>query len=207
MDSATHLRGRRRDPSIDARVLQAAVDELAERGIAGFSTNSVAARAGVDKRGIYTRWPDRDQLVIDALGSLAAGLTLPDTGALHTDLRAIIPSVAAVFTSPRIDILQRCVQEAQEYPAIYAAFRRDSIDRCMAVVEDIFRSAARRGEIDTDIDPTLASEAFLGILLTRANFTGQAAVSDSEQQRTIIEFIVTALGSSASKRTRHRTED
>ncbi|MEV0355614.1 TetR/AcrR family transcriptional regulator [Nocardia sp. NPDC050697] len=191
MGSATPARGRRRDPSIDARVLRAAVDELAERGIAGFATNRVAARAGVDKRGIYARWPERDRLITDALGSLAAGLTVPGTGALRTDLMAIVPAVAAVFTSPRIEILQRCVQEAQEYPAIYTAFRRDSIDRCMAVVEEVFRSAARRGELTGD--PVLAGEAFIGILLTRTGFVGQSTILDPAQQEAIVAFIVDAI--------------
>ncbi|MFC8044110.1 TetR/AcrR family transcriptional regulator [Nocardia sp. NPDC057353] len=185
-------RGRPRDPSIDGRVIEAAVAELAERGIAGFATNSVAARAGVDKRGIYARWPDREQLITDALGSLAAGLTPPATGALRTDLLAIIPAVTAVFTSPRIEILQRCVQEAQQYPAIYTAFKRDSIDRCMAVVEDIFRSAAQRGGLAGD--PVLAGEAFMGILLTRAGFLGSAALTDPAKQGEIVEFIVGAVG-------------
>ncbi|WP_036495590.1 TetR/AcrR family transcriptional regulator [Nocardia sp. BMG111209] len=195
MGPSTPRRGRRRDPSIDARVLQAAVEELAERGIGGFATNSVAARAGVDKRGIYTRWPDRDQLVVEALGTLAAGLIVPGTGALRTDLLALIPAVAAVFTSPRIEILQRCIQEAQDYPAIYTAFRRDSIDRCMAVVEEVFRSAQRRGEMSTGLDPAMAAEAFTGMILTRAGFTGPAAVVDPESQRAIIEFVVGAFGS------------
>lgn len=186
-------RGRRRDPSIDARVLQAAVEELAERGISGFATNSVAARAGVDKRGIYARWPDRDQLVVDAIGSLAAGLTVPGTDTLRDDLLALIPSVAAVFTSPRIEILQRCIQEAQEYPAIYAAFRRDSIDRCMAVVENAFRSAQRRGEIPTTVDPALAAEAFIGMIMARASFTGEAAILDPDRQRAIVEFLLDAV--------------
>ncbi|MQY28427.1 TetR/AcrR family transcriptional regulator [Nocardia aurantia] len=194
MGSSTPRRGRRRDPSIDTRVLRAAVEELAERGIGGFATNSVAARAGVDKRGIYARWPDRDQLVVEALGTLAAGLIVPATGALRTDLLALVPAVAAVFTSPRIDILQRCIQEAQDYPAIYAAFRRDSIDRCMAVVEEVFRSAQLRGEIAAALDPAMAAEAFTGMILTRAGFTGPAAVTEPESQRAITDFIVAAFG-------------
>ncbi|MFD0899291.1 TetR/AcrR family transcriptional regulator [Actinomadura sediminis] len=193
MSPAGRPRGRRRDPSIDARVLRAAVDELAERGIAGFSTNSVAARAGVDKRGIYARWPDRDRLVLDALGTLAAGLTVPGTGALRTDLLAIVPAVAAVFTSPRLEILQRCVQEAQDHPAIYAGFRRDFVDHCMAVVEDVFRSARRRGEIPGTVDPELACEAFLGVILTRVSFSGEASVLDPGRQHAVVDFFVTTL--------------
>jgi AcrR family transcriptional regulator len=195
MGPSTPRRGRRRDPSIDTRVLRAAVEELAERGIAGFATNSVAARAGVDKRGIYARWPEREALVVDALGTLAAGLTVPGTGTLRTDLLALIPSVAAVFTSPRIEILQRCMQEAQDHPAIYAAFRRDSIDRCMAVVEDVFRAAQRRGEVPAAVDPALASEAFTGMILVRASFTGPQAVVEPAQQRAVVEFVVGAFGS------------
>jgi AcrR family transcriptional regulator len=186
-------RGRRRDPQIAARVLRAAVEELAERGIAGFSTNSVAARAGVDKRGIYARWPDRDQLVIDALGTLAAGLMPPATGRLRTDLLALAPAVAAVFTSPRREILQRCLAEARAQPNIYAGFRRDSVDRCAAVVEDAFRSAQRRGESDAAADPSRAADAFLGMLLTRATLLGDGAILDDDEQRAIIDFCVRAV--------------
>jgi AcrR family transcriptional regulator len=189
MESPVQTRGRPRDPSIDTRVLTAAVEELAERGIAGFATNSVAARAGVNKRGIYARWPDRTQLIVDALSTLAAGLIVPGTGALLSDLHALMPAVAAVFTSPRIDILQRCIQETQDYPEIYAGFRRESIDRCMAVIEEVFRAAQLRGEVDATVAPALASEAFLGMILTRASFTGQAAVLDPPQQQIVIDFI------------------
>lgn len=187
------VRGRRRDPQIDTRVLRAAVDELAERGIAGFSTNSVAARAEVDKRGIYARWPDRDQLVIDALGTLAAGLIPPRTGELRSDLLALAPAVAAVFTSPRREILQRCVAEAREHPAIYAGFRRDSIDRCAAVVEDAFRSAQLRGEADLVADPSRAADAFLGMILTRTTLLGDGAIVGEDEQQAIVDFCVRAV--------------
>lgn len=186
-------RGRRRDPEIGPRVLQAAVAELAERGISGFSTNSVAARAGVDKRGIYARWPDRDQLVIDALGTLAAGLVPPATGGLRADLLALAPAVAAVCTSPRREILQRCLAEARAHPAIYAGFRRDSVDRCAAVVEDAFRSAQQRGEADVTADPSRAADAFLGMVLTRATLLGDGAILDDDEQRAIADFCVRAV--------------
>jgi AcrR family transcriptional regulator len=186
-------RGRRRDPQIDVRVLLAAVQELAERGIAGFSTNSVAARAGVDKRGIYARWPDRDQLVVDALGTLAAGLMPPATGTLRTDLLALAPAVATVFTSPRREILQRCLAEARAHPEIYAGFRRESVDRCAAVVEDAFRSAQLRGESDAAADPSRAADAFLGMILTRATLLGDGSILDENEQRAITDFCVSAV--------------
>jgi AcrR family transcriptional regulator len=187
------VRGRRRDPRIDAQVLQAAVQELAERGIAGFSVNSVAARAEVDKRGIYARWPERDHLIVDALGTLAAGLVPPRTGVLRTDLLALAPAVAAVFTSPRREILERGIAEARDYPGIYAGFRRDSVDRCAAVVEDAFRSAQQRGESDPAADASQAADAFLGMFLARATLLGEGAVLDERAQDAVIEFCLRAV--------------
>jgi AcrR family transcriptional regulator len=193
VQEAVSARGRRRDPRIDAQVLQAAVQELAERGIAGFSVNSVAARAEVDKRGIYARWPQRDQLIVDALGTLAARLVPPRNGSLRADLLALAPAVAAVFTSPRREILERCIAEARDYPGIYAEFRRDSVDRCAAVVEDAFRVAQQRGEIDPAADASQAAEAFIGMFLARATLLGEGAVLDDRAQRGVVEFCLRAV--------------
>lgn len=167
-------RGRPRDATIDDRVLRAAVDELAGRGVGGFSVNSVAARAGVAKRGIYARWATRDDLVLAALGTLAAGLVPPRTGSLREDLLRLAPLVDAVFTEPRMSILARCLAELPRYPGLYEAFRRESVDRCAAAVQDAFHDARRRGEIRSDLDTDLAAAAFLGALLTRQAFGRQA---------------------------------
>jgi AcrR family transcriptional regulator len=177
-------------------VLHAAVDELVERGIAGFSVNSVAARAEVDKRGIYLRWPERDQLIIDALGSLAAGLTPPGTASLRSDLELIMPAVAAVFAGPRLEILTRCIAEAREYPSVYAGFRRDSVDQCAAVVEDAFLNARTRGETADWVAPAQAADAFLGLILISALLRGDSAVLTGTEQRRIIDYtMATVTGS------------
>jgi AcrR family transcriptional regulator len=187
-------RGRPRDRTIDARVLTAAVEELAERGIAGFSINSVAARAGADKRGIYARWPERDQLVLDALGTLAAGLVPPRTGSLRRDLSQLAPLVAAVFTRPRLDILQRCVTESRDYPAIYAGFQRDSVDRCCAVVEDAFHESRRRDEIGPTADVSSAAQAFLGMALALATLHPQRDGLSQADQDNIVSFCLAGVG-------------
>lgn len=187
-------RGRPRDSRIDEAVIQAAVQELGESGVAGFSINRVAARAGVDKRGIYARWPARDTLIASALGSLAAGLVPPRTGTLAGDLAALAPAVAAVCTPPRLEILQRCVAEARAYPALYAEFRRDSVDRCAAAVEDAFHEARRRGEIAASASPALAAECFLGMLLARATLTDSHDSTGPAGQREVIGFCLAAVG-------------
>ncbi|MCK9894382.1 TetR/AcrR family transcriptional regulator [Frankia sp. AgB32] len=186
-------RGRPRDATIDTRVLAAAVDELAEHGVDGFSVNRVAARAGVAKRGIYMRWPARDDLVVNALGTLAAGLVPPRTGSLNADLLELAPYVDAVFTEPRLSILARCMAELPRFPAMYAAFRRESVDRCAAAIEDAFHDAVTRGEARADLDTDLATSAFLGALLARHAFAASADLDNPAFHRRLVDFCLAAV--------------
>ncbi len=186
-------RGRPRDATIDTRVLAAAVDELAEHGVGGFSVNRVAVRAGVAKRGIYMRWPDRDDLVVDALGTLAAGLVPPRTGSLNVDLLHLAPYVDAVFTEPRLSVLARCMAELPRFPAMYAAFRRESVDRCAAAIEDAFHDAVTRGEARADLDTDLATSAFLGALLARHAFAASADLDNLAFHRRLVDFCLAAV--------------
>jgi AcrR family transcriptional regulator len=197
-------RGRPRDATIDQRVLAAAVDELGERGVDGFSVNSVAARAGVAKRGIYSRWPRRDDLVLAAMSTLAANLVPPRTGSLRTDLEALTPRVAAVFDEPRRTILTRCLAEIAQYPELYAVFRRESMDRCMAAIQDAFHDAVARGEARAELDPGLAMEIFLGAVMTHYTLGGAPGAGDAGPagdeafRRGLVEFCVAAAGVAAA---------
>lgn len=197
---AAGARGRPRDPLIAARLLAAAVDELAARGIAAFSTNSVAARAGVDKRGIYSRWPDRDDLILAAFGTLTAGLMPPRTGNLRGDLEALVPDIAAVFTSPRREILQRCLDESRDYPELAMGFRRDCAGLCAAVVEDAFHRARSRGELDPATTPARATEVLMGMFLARALLVDDEAARSATAQQAIVEQALHMLGRSSPGR-------
>lgn len=171
MSSAqSRQRGRPRDDSVDERVLAAAVDELAEKGIAEFSITSVAARARAAKRSIYARWPRREDLILAGMSTLAAGLVPPRTGTIIEDLTILLDQVAAVFVEPRRSILQRCAAEMVEYPRMYDAFKRDSMDRCLAAIEDALHDAVSRGEIRGDIDAGTVADALTGAVMLRASF-------------------------------------
>ncbi|SNQ51405.1 Transcriptional regulator, TetR family (modular protein) [Frankia canadensis] len=186
-------RGRPRDATIDTRVIAAAVDELAEHGVGGFSVNRVALRAGVAKRGIYARWPDRDDLVLTALGTLAAGLVPPRTGGLRSDLLHLAPFVDAVFLEPRMSVLARCMAELRRFPTLYAAFRRESVDRCAAAIEDAFHDAVLRGEARADLDTDLASSAFLGALMARHAFGARAPSDNRAYHLRLVDFCLAAV--------------
>ncbi|WP_432564364.1 TetR/AcrR family transcriptional regulator [Kineococcus sp. SYSU DK003] len=182
-------RGRPRDPAIDARVLAAAVDEIAGKGLAALSTRAVAARAGVDRRGVHARWATTEDLAVEAVGTLTARLEPPLTGTLRGDLRTLAPRIAAAVSSPRRQVLQRCVDEVAQFPAVAQRFRREYVDRCAAVLEDAFHRAAARGELTGRTTPAQATELFMGSLLVRALTSGDAAV-DERSQQVVVDHVV-----------------
>ena len=157
-------RGRPRDDSVDKRVLAAAVDELTDKGISEFSITSVASRASAAKRSIYARWPHREDLILAGMSTLAAELVAPHTGSISEDLAILFEQIAAVFVEPRLSILLRCAAEIADYPNMYAAFKRDSVDRCLAVIEDALHEAMDRGELRADIKPIIVAEAVIGAI-------------------------------------------
>ena len=190
--------GRPKDPSIEPRVIRAAIEELAQHGIAGFSVNRVAARADVDKRSIYSRWSDRRRLLTDAVSTLVADVHQADTGGLRTDLEELMPTVAEVFSSPRIEILTRALLEARSDPELYGGFQRDLLDHCSAIVEHAFREAARRGELRNGVDPAWATDAFLGLVMARGRTRRRdhpLAFQPGDQLR-VIDYMLTTVSRS-----------
>jgi AcrR family transcriptional regulator len=85
--------GRKRDPSRDADILDAALEVLAEAGYVGMTMDMVAVRAKAGKATMYRRWPSKTELVLEALARLKASAVdlehLPDTGTLRGDMLAM----------------------------------------------------------------------------------------------------------------------
>lgn len=60
-------RGRRRDDTIDARVLGITSRHLGERGFAALSISAIADEACTTRQALYRRWPTKERLVADAI--------------------------------------------------------------------------------------------------------------------------------------------
>ncbi len=92
-DEAPRL-GRKRDPSRDADILDAALEVLAQEGYVGMTMDMVAVRAKAGKATMYRRWPSKTELVLEALARLKSTAVdlqrLPDTGTLRGDLLAMV---------------------------------------------------------------------------------------------------------------------
>jgi AcrR family transcriptional regulator len=165
-----------------AAVLGATLEELAERGYAALSIETVARRAGVHKTSVYRHWTDREGLVLDALTTnVAAGLNIPHTGNIESDLREFARGLVLWLTSPLGKaVVQATVSDASRVPEIADLHRRFYADR-LERDEVMIRRAIERGEIPADTDPAEVIKALIGPIYLRFLITAEpidAATAD-----------------------------
>src|SRR5689334_2117613 len=113
---------RRRGVELDRALLDAAWDELLEKGYENLTMESVADRADTSRPVIARRWADRPSLVMAAIRHWHEHnpLAAPDTGSLRGDLLAYLEDKstnrAELMTLLRVRIAA-LVQEAGTTPA------------------------------------------------------------------------------------------
>jgi AcrR family transcriptional regulator len=140
-----------RNARVRAQILTATVDLIARDGVAGFKYEEVADRAGVHKTSIYRNWPDRDDLVIEALSRHAdQQVPFADTGDLRTDLVEFLLTLAAELETSIGRALVNAVQSHER--AVVSRTVRGVFDQRVEVVRARLERAAERGELPP-VDP------------------------------------------------------
>ncbi|WP_067537944.1 TetR/AcrR family transcriptional regulator [Nocardia crassostreae] len=155
--------GRRRGEALEAAILDAAWDELTERGYANLTVDSVALRAGTSKPVLYRRWADKRQLVEAAVvrRNAIAPITPADTGSLRGDLIATLTELSekrGPFLTQLGLLLTGYLAETEtgfaELRELFLAGRRSGRDEIMA-------RAIERGELDpAKLTPRIAALPF-----------------------------------------------
>ncbi|BDX30978.1 TetR family transcriptional regulator [Mycobacterium antarcticum] len=108
-----------RNARVRARILDATAELVARDGIAGFRYEEVAELAGVHRTSVYRNWPDREELVTEALLQYAEDLaSIADTGDLHRDLVDYLMALAGGLDTPFGRALELAMQPTRENPAV-----------------------------------------------------------------------------------------
>lgn len=164
MDDGTAKPPARRRPGgrnalVRSQILVATAELVARDGIAGFRYEEVAELAGAHKASVYRNWPDRQELVAEALLQYAEDLaSIADTGDLRRDLVDYLVALASGLDTPFGQALQLAIQPAQQNAAV-----RQTVTK---ILEQ--RGAATRWRVNLAIDrgelPPVDS-AFLGEMI------------------------------------------
>lgn len=157
MDAASARKvGRPRDPFLEGKLLRVTQELIAEVGIEALTMNRVAERAGASKATLFRRWDDKRSLVRDAVAAFDVDTTIPNTGALRTDLEELIRAWVSPIGYP-----------AAEFRHVIAAISRDAdIWRAYDAATHGERTRAltvvvRRGVTRGEVQPIRYDAAFL----------------------------------------------
>lgn len=160
-----------RSEQVRVKVLDSALAQILDGGYDGLTVREVARAAGVAETTIYRRWPTTHDLAAAAIAHLArAENSIPDTGSLETDLRALLSQILDLLRRPEIErILRTAVALEGSNPEAVGA-RNNFWRSRFAGSAQIIDRAVERGELPVNTDPgdvieLLVAPAYLRLLL------------------------------------------
>jgi AcrR family transcriptional regulator len=191
--AADHRRGpRRRGDALTAAIFDATLAELAEVGYAELTMERVAGRARASKGSLYRRWSNRAELVVDAMHHARPHqIEPPDTGSVREDLLGYLRAVADLLNGADGEAARGLMVESVRDPELMAVVRIRFIDPGIAMVLDVLRRGAVRGEVrPTALTHRIAS---VGPGLIRQQYMVYGAPIPDEVVLELVDYILMPL--------------
>jgi AcrR family transcriptional regulator len=172
MSSVTRT-GRPRDERVDKAIAQAALELMADHGIADLRMDAVAERAGVGKAAIYRRFRSKDDLVAAVVGRLVSEIAIPDTGSTAGELRVLMDEAVALYRDTLAGPLMPALVEAMRRDeGLRGLIREGFLTGRRAALAEVLRRGVDRGDLDPELDIELALDLLGGPLFYRLLITG-----------------------------------
>ena len=175
---------RPRDSQIDAAVLDATLAALKRSGYGGLTLEEIARSAGTTKPAIYRRWPNRQRLVLAALGERLGRMRAPDTGCTLCDLDECLKVFVAAFRRMPPGVLGPLFADCAGDRELRAEFMTGLFEPPRAAVRQTLDRAHARGDLRDDVDVDLILDMIASFIHYRALF-GHASTSNVEIERTV----------------------
>ncbi|MBN9160551.1 MAG: hypothetical protein BGO98_34300 [Myxococcales bacterium 68-20] len=154
-------------PREDA-ILSAALAELMARGYEAMTIDDVAARAHASKATIYRRWRNKADLVKATLDALDArdNAAIPETGALRSDLLAVMAAIRRKATAPYMTMIQDLVLASKRDAVLAEALRGHIENEELSPFHEVLGRHFAKREVDFDLVHDVAEAMVLRRLYT-----------------------------------------
>lgn len=151
-----------------AAIFDAVFELLGDVGYDRMSMDAVAARARASKATIYRAWPNKPDLVMDALVYRFGGIPdAPDTGSLRGDLTALMSGACQIANGPDGSIVTGLMSAATRNGELSRTLYRCTYELKHSVHSTIIGRAVARGELSSETKPELMHELMHSLVLTR----------------------------------------
>ena len=160
--------GRPRSEQAEQAIIEATLDLFAEQGFEGVCVEAVAARAGVGKATIYRRWPNKEELLLAAFGSLKSPFPEPKGVSVRDDLLAMVEVMCADKADPRkARRYALLLGEGEKYPRLMARYKETIVEPRREAMRAVIRRGIQAGELRPDTDIEIAMLTLTGVIMAR----------------------------------------
>ncbi|MCZ4499706.1 MAG: transcriptional regulator, TetR family [Marmoricola sp.] len=177
---STKESGRPRDTRIDAAVLSAAAELLAEVGYADLTMAAIADRAGTSRPAVYRRWPSKAHLVHEAAFGDGQDAGPVQTGSFAADLREVVRRTTEVLTTPLARLaVPGLVAEAATDTVLHQRLLERFSTEGWRGFDDYLAAAVDRGELSADVDALVMLEIVIGAVIAAMLIRGPDGLDDA----------------------------
>ncbi len=160
--------GRPRSEQAEQAIIEATLDVFAEQGFEGVCVEQVAARAGVGKATIYRRWPNKEELLLAAFGSLKTPFSEPAGVSVRDDLLAMVQVMCADKADPRKSRRYALLLgEGEKYPRLMARYKETVVEPRRDAMRAVIRRGIETGELRPDTDVEIAMLTLTGAIMAQ----------------------------------------
>jgi AcrR family transcriptional regulator len=155
--------GRPRDPTLDIAILEAAEEQLRERGYSGMSMESVARAAGTTVPSLRRRYCDKATLAAAVVDSMRiARLTDGDRPPREQTLAILENFRRNLARTHSMALLGTLLVEEGRNPELLGRFRARLVKPRRAMLREALESGVRAGELAADMDIDAAVSMLIG---------------------------------------------
>lgn len=160
---------RSRSSEAHDKVLRAALDLFAKRGIDATSMDSIAQASGVSKATIYNHWSDKEKLLMEVM-ELIHGLNREqediDTGDIRGDLTVVLTRRPPdEFDEVRTRLMPAMIAYSAVHTEFGMAWRHRVMEPPRNAILKILERGKKRGQLRGDLDVDVAVSLLLGPVL------------------------------------------
>jgi AcrR family transcriptional regulator len=177
--SARPTRGRPRDPSVEARAQEVALQIYAEVGLRGLTFDAIAARSGIGKPALYRRWASAEEILLSATAGEGIVISLHEGGSLREELMSFAAAVRERLLTDEGVASIRLLIDARSRPDLAERVPATSFGAALGAARSIVPRAVARGELPEGSSPTLLIELMTGGIVMRV-LTGALGTATPE---------------------------
>lgn len=179
---------RTRSATAHEKVIWAAAELFAERGIEGTSMDAIADVSGVSKATIYKHWADKDALLFEVLEEINGLKTRPafNSGTTRDNVVAVLAYHPREHSELRSRIMPHFMAYAGKHRAFGDLWRNRVMDPPRAELTRLLKAAVKKGELQT-MNVELALAQLLGPILYWYVFLRRAQEDPSALAKSVVD--------------------